>query len=244
MSHKKHPVIILGGGPAGAATALYLLRHGFTPVIVERDGFPCFQVGESLTGAPAEALTDLGLRPAIEAQHYPVKHGVMFYGAEGSKHLLGPLVRRDAEDKQVPNQTWNVMRSTFDQILFDAALERGAQWVRATALAPILDRDGAVVGLTVRTPEGATDKLYSEVLLDASGSATFLANHRVTGRKLPGGSDKQIALFTQFSGTIRDHGVEAHEQPGNTLLFSEESFTGLGLSPSARSSPALESSSH
>ncbi len=224
MSHKKHPVIILGGGPAGAATALYLLRHGITPVIVERDGFPCFQVGESLTGATAEALTDLGLRPAIEAQHYPVKHGVMFYGAEGQNSFWVPLVRRDAEDKQVPNQTWNVMRSTFDQILFDAALERGAQWVRASALAPILDRDGAVVGLTVRTPEGATDKLYSEVLIDASGSATFLANHRVTGRKLPGGSDKQIALFTQFSGTIRDHGVEAHEQPGNTLLFYGRKF--------------------
>src|SRR5437762_3431558 len=48
MAHKRHPVIILGGGPAGAATAMYLLRHGITPVIVERDHHPRYHVGESL----------------------------------------------------------------------------------------------------------------------------------------------------------------------------------------------------
>jgi flavin-dependent dehydrogenase len=111
-----------------------------------------------------------------------------------------------------------VMRSTFDKLLFDAALERGAIWIKATALAPILEGD-AVVGLTIRTPEGATEKLYSEVLIDASGCATFLARHKVTGPKLPGSSDKQIALFTQFANTIRDNGSELHQQPGNTLLY-------------------------
>ena len=80
MAHKRHPVIILGGGPAGAGTALYLLRHGITPVIIERDDHPRYHVGESLTGATALALKDLGLGPAIEAQRYPVKHGAVFYG--------------------------------------------------------------------------------------------------------------------------------------------------------------------
>jgi len=73
--------------------------------------------------------------------------------------------------------------------------------------------------LSVRTPTGATENLFSDVLIDASGSATFLANHKVTGPKLRGNYDKQIALYTQFSGTIRDGGSEPHEQPGNTLLF-------------------------
>ena len=127
----------------------------------------------------------------------------------------------NAENVQVPNQTWSVMRSTFDQILFNAALERGAEWIKATAVAPI-KQDDRVIGLSVRTPGGTTENLFSEVLIDASGSATFLANHRVTGPKLRGNYDKQIALFTQFSGTIRDSGSEAHEQPGNVLLFYEK----------------------
>src|SRR5882724_157162 len=218
MPHKKHPVIILGGGPAGACTAMYLLRRGIKPVIVERDAFPRYHVGESLTGATALALKELGLGPAIEAQNYPLKHGANFYGPDGKNEFWVPLVRRDENENQVPNYTWNVLRSTFDKVLFDAALERGAEWIKATAVAP-LRKDDAVIGLKIRTPEGATENLYSEMLIDASGCATFLANHRVTGRKVPGCSDKQIALFTQFANTIRDDGPELSQQPGNTLLY-------------------------
>src|SRR6266705_3427239 len=221
MPYKKHPVIILGGGPAGACTAMYLLRRGIKPVIVERDAFPRYHVGESLTGATALALKELGLRPAIEAQNYPLKHGATFYGPDGKNEFWVPLVRRDENDNQVPNQTWNVLRSTFDKILFDAALERGAEWIKATAVAPIR-KDDAVIGLTIRTPGGATENLYSDVLIDASGCATFLANHRVTGPKIPGNSDKQIALFTLFAGGIRDDGQELSKQPGNTLLFYQK----------------------
>jgi 1H-pyrrole-2-carbonyl-[peptidyl-carrier protein] brominase len=218
MVHKKHPVIIIGGGPAGAAAALYLLRKGITPVIVERDVHPRFHVGESLTGATSLALRDLGLGPRIEAQNYPIKHGAVFYGPDGKNDFWVELVKRDEQGKQVPNVTWNVMRGTFDQILFDAAVDRGAIWIKATAVAPI-KKDDAVVGLTIRTPEGATENLHCEVLVDCSGAATFLANHRVTGRKVPGCSDKQIALFTQFANTIRDPGGDRRHQPGNTLLY-------------------------
>ncbi len=215
---KKYPVIILGGGPAGAATAMHLLQRGITPLIVERDDHPRYHVGESLTGATAVTLRDLGLGPVIDAQNYPIKHGALFYGPDGKNDFWVPLVRRDEHDVQVPYWTWNVMRSTFDKILFDAALERGAGWIKAQAIQPLM-KDDAVVGLKIETPGGATENLYSEVLIDASGIATFLANHRVTGRKVPGSSDKQIALFSQFANAIRDNGTERREQPGNTLLY-------------------------
>ena len=221
MPAKKHPVIILGGGPAGAATALYLLRQGITPVIVERDRHPRFHVGESLTGATALALKNLGLGPAIEAQRYPVKLGVTLYGPNGKNEFWVPLVKRDENGEQVPNYTWNVMRSTFDKVLFDAAVERGAIWIQATAQAPILE-NGAVIGLTIQIPEGATENIYSEVVADASGIATFLANHRVTGKKLPGSSDKQISLFAHFANTIRGDGSDRRHGPGNTLLYYQE----------------------
>src|SRR5690349_15386787 len=167
MVNKKHPVIIIGGGPAGAAMALYLLRKGITPIIVEREAHPRYHVGESLTGATALALKDLGLGPRIDAQNNPIKHGAVFYGPDGKNDFWVELVRRNEENKQVPNITWNVMRSTFDKILFDAAIERGAVWIKATAVAPIKEND-AVVGLTIRTPNDATENLYCDVLVDCS----------------------------------------------------------------------------
>jgi len=51
---------------------MYLLRRGIKPVIVERDAFPRYHVGESLTGATQLALRELGVGPAIEAQNYPL----------------------------------------------------------------------------------------------------------------------------------------------------------------------------
>ena len=184
MTQRKHPVIILGGGPAGAVTAMYLLKRGIRPLIVEKDVFPRFHVGES-TGATALALRDLGLGEALEVMRYPVKHGVTCYGTGGQNAFWVPIKRRMDEHTQVPNQTWNVMRSTFDQILLNAALDRGAEWVEATAIAPIKEGD-RVVGLTLRTPGGAPENLFSEMVIDASGCVTFLANHRVTGPKLRG----------------------------------------------------------
>ena len=89
MAQKKHPVIIIGGGPAGAVTAMYLLRRGIGCVIIERDIFPRYHVGEAMTGATAVALRELGLGDALDAQRYPIKHGVTFNGTDGKKRVLG-----------------------------------------------------------------------------------------------------------------------------------------------------------
>ena len=56
----KTDVVIVGGGPAGSASALHLLQRGITPVIVERESFPRFHIGESMTGEAGGLVRDLG----------------------------------------------------------------------------------------------------------------------------------------------------------------------------------------
>ena len=48
--YMKIDVLIIGGGPGGSAAAMFLLREGITPVILEQEEFPRFHIGESLTG--------------------------------------------------------------------------------------------------------------------------------------------------------------------------------------------------
>ena len=58
---EKIDVLIIGGGPGGCAAAMFLLREGITPVILEQEEFPRFHIGESLTGEAAQVLRRLGL---------------------------------------------------------------------------------------------------------------------------------------------------------------------------------------
>jgi flavin-dependent dehydrogenase len=66
--------------------------------------------------------------------------------------------------------------------------------------------------------------IESELVLDCSGQATFLANAGVTGPKYLGNYDKQIALFTQVVGVIRDNGETVEEDKDNTLIFYQKKF--------------------
>jgi flavin-dependent dehydrogenase len=66
--------------------------------------------------------------------------------------------------------------------------------------------------------------LRSELLLDCSGQATFLAHAGVTGPKYLGSYDKQIAVFSQVAGAIRDRGPSVADDPNNTVLFYREKY--------------------
>jgi len=212
---KTHDVIIVGGGPAGTVTALNLLKNGIKPLIVERDPFPRYHIGESLTGEVGGRLRELGLEDRLKQSNYPIKHGVTVYGPNGQNTFWVPVMRRGEDGQLHATTTWQVRRSEFDQMLLDAAVERGATLLRARADAPLLD-DDRVVGLRVRNNDGTTEDLFSRVLVDASGQCTFLANSDApTGEKYRGRYDKQVAVFSQVRGTIRDPG----DASGNTIIF-------------------------
>ncbi len=66
----KTDVLIIGGGPAGSTAAMRLLALGIKPLIVEREQFPRFHIGESMTGELGALLRDLGMeKPMMEAKH-------------------------------------------------------------------------------------------------------------------------------------------------------------------------------
>jgi flavin-dependent dehydrogenase len=217
---KTHDVVVVGAGPAGAASALYLLKAGLKPVIVEQESFPRYHIGESLTGECGNCLRELGLEAQMQSVGWPVKYGVTVYGAEARNSFWVPVQKRNHENQLESTSTWQVRRSDFDRMLLETALERGAELVTGRALQPIVDGD-RVKGVTYQTSAGAVHDLHGNVLIDASGQATFLASKSsLTSPKERGRYDRQIAIFTQVTGARRDAGDAA----GNTLIFTRQPY--------------------
>jgi len=80
--------------------------------------------------------------------------------------------------------------------------------------APLFDDDGQVCGVDVAPDDGPPVRLRCDVLVDASGQRTFLANAKVTGAKHRGHYARQVAIYSHFTGAIRDE-----EQWGNILTY-------------------------
>ncbi|MGH8095343.1 MAG: NAD(P)/FAD-dependent oxidoreductase [Chthoniobacterales bacterium] len=218
---KKRQVIIIGGGPGGAATALYLIQAGIKPLIVERQSFPRFHIGESLSGECGNSIRKLDLDAELVAQNYPIKYGVNVFNPNGVPFWVEVKKRCPQTSELVPNWTWSVTRSSFDKILLDAARDRGAEYMACEAVAALQEK-GRVIGLQIRTDGGALENLYCDVLVDCSGLATFLANRGLTGPKIKGGYANQIGVFSQIEDMVLDAGTEPSKSLGNTLIFYKE----------------------
>ena len=220
----KTDVVIVGGGPGGAAAAMFLLREGIKPVIVEKTQFPRYHIGESMTGEAAHALRMLGLEDKMMAARHPVKHGVKVYGHSQVSWFVS-VTGRDENWNLHDSITWQVRRSDFDQMMLDEAVARGATLIQGKATRALMSDDGAVCGVEVRMADGGTQQIEYQVVLDCSGQATWLANlGYVTGPKYLGAYDKQIAIFSQVRGFVRDDGSDRVHMPDNTHIFYQKKY--------------------
>ncbi len=220
----KTDVLILGGGPGGAAAAMFLLREGITPVILEQQEFPRFHIGESLTGEAAQVLRRLGLEEKMNAMDNPVKHGVLVYGSNAATTWYVKVSSRDENWKLYDNTTWQVRRSEFDKMMLDEAVERGAKLIRGTAIKALKGADDVLNGIRIRHTDGTEENVSTKVVLDCTGQSTFLANQKVTGPKYMGSYDKQVAFFSHVRGAVRGPGTEGPEAKDNTLIFYNKKF--------------------
>lgn len=216
----KTSVAIIGGGPGGAASAMFLQKYGIDSVIIEKETFPRYHIGESMTGECGAIVRALGLEDRMSQDNHPIKRGLTVYGTGGKNSWFVPVMGRDADWNLFPQTTWQVRRSVFDKMMLDEAVARGAPLIHGQAIQPLFTDDGAVRGLRVRMNDGGVQDIESEIVLDCSGQGTFLANSGVTGPKYRGNYDRQIAIFSQVSGAIRDEG----DKKDDTLIFYRQKF--------------------
>ena len=157
-------VVIVGGGPAGAATAIHLARAGFDVCVLDRARFPRDKAcGEFLSPAATPLLEDLGVRDAIDAAGAKRLDQVRIFGGDQRVDLAFPT------DADAPPWGYALSRRKLDPILVDAARSAGAEvreGVRVDDLT--LDR-GRVTGVTTRGANGERRSLRSRLVVGAGG---------------------------------------------------------------------------
>jgi flavin-dependent dehydrogenase len=124
-------------------------------------------------------------------------------------------MRRDENGKLVKNTTWQVQRSEFDRIVLNKAVKDGAELVRGKATKALQKEDGTVYGVEVKLENGDIETIEADIVLDASGIATFLSTTGVASKKERGKYDRQIAIYAHVKGAKRD-------EQDNTLIFYEK----------------------
>src|SRR5882762_3305682 len=132
-------VLIIGGGPAGSAAATVLAGHGRKVLALEREKFPRYHIGESLLPFTFHPLKRLGLLNKMKTSPFVKKYSVQFVSPSGKQSL--PFYFSTRYDENVA-QTWQVLRSEFDQILMENAREKGATVLEEMKVTEFI-KDGA-----------------------------------------------------------------------------------------------------
>jgi len=199
-----YDAIVVGGGPAGSTTGALLAEKGHDVLIVEKEKFPRYHVGESLMPFCYFPLERLGLIDKLMDSANPRKYCVQFVRQDG--FLSQPFYFFQHFDHP-SSTTWQVWRSDFDKMILDKARQNGASVWEETKAKALLKKDERVQGIRVESSEFGSQELFAPIVVDASGRDCFAAikeKWMVRDPKL-----KKVALWTYFKGAKLDPGLDA-----------------------------------
>jgi flavin-dependent dehydrogenase len=194
-------VVVIGGGPAGSTVSALIAQKGRRVTLFERERFPRFHIGESLIPETYWVLERLGMLPKMQRSHFVKKYSVQFVNANGK--LSAPFYFWDNKPHEC-SQTWQVVRSEFDQMMLDNAREHGVEVHEGVRVLDVLFEGERAVGVTVKQEDGTVREVRAQVVVDASGQVGLLQNRlrlRVWDPLLNKG-----AIWTYWQGAYRDSG--------------------------------------
>lgn len=229
-----YDLAIVGAGPGGSTAAALAAQRGWRVLVLEKDRFPRFRVGESLLPTANAILQRSGAWPKVKAAGFFPKYGGIFHTFDGAASQ-----EVDFRCSLVAGleSTFQVERSRFDQLLLDHAAQQGAEFRMETRVERISPLPGGF-DLLLASTEGPAS-VRARWVFDAGGRLN--AMRTAAPREFdPPRFPKRVAVFSHFHGVARAAGRAA----GHTVVVRvndgwfwliplDETRTSVGLVESA-----------
>ncbi len=227
----EYDVIVVGGGPAGAAAVLYGARHGLRMLLLEKSRFPRDKIcGDAISGKSVRVLRDLGLEQRLRLEPQVEARGVHFSAPNGKVARISftpPNARRES-------MGYVCRRMVFDNILFSAAKSAAAKCLEEFVVQGLLREGGKVIGVTGQgMGGGATQTFHAQAVVGADGFDSIVA--RQTGLYEHDSEHWVVATRGYYRGLpdLTDY-IEIHfvdeVSPGYFWIFPlEEGWANVGI---------------
>ena len=201
----EYDVVVIGAGPAGSSSAALLAEKGHRVLMLEKEKFPRYHVGESLMPFCWHTLNRLGIEHKMDELGFQQKLSVQFATPEGK--MSKPFYFFEHYDHP-SSTTWQVDREEFDQVLVDRSKELGATFRDETKVKDVIrDDNGAVVGVKALFSDGNEADILCKVVIDATGRDALVASKSKWRNRDP--KLDKIAIWTYYEGGLRDPGLAA-----------------------------------
>jgi len=205
MNENLWDTIIVGAGPAGSTAAALLAEKGHRVLVLEKETFPRYHVGESLMPFCWHTLDRLGVVDRMDRIGFQQKHSVQFVSTDGKVSKPFYFFLHDDHPSAV---TWQVERSEFDQMLVEKARANGAEIREGHRVLDVIrEADGSVVGVVAEDGEGTRREIRSRIVVDASGRDCLVAGKNRWRNRDP--ELNKIAIWTYYEGAMRDPGLDS-----------------------------------
>ncbi len=215
---KETEVLVLGGGPAGATAATILAQAGHQVLVVEREKFPRFHIGESFMPDTYWILRRLGMLDKMKTSQFVRKYSVQFVNDSGKESQPFYFFENNPHEC---SQTWQVVRSEFDQMMLNNAREYGAEVREETRVIDVQFDGESVKAVRVQNPDSSESIIRAKVVVDASGQSSIIANRlkiRESDNRL-----KKASIWAYFKGAKRE---PAKLDEGATLVLQTKGKKG------------------
>jgi halogenation protein CepH len=195
-------VVVVGGGPGGSTLATLIAMRGYRVILLEKEKFPRWQIGESLLPSTVHGICRLtGVADELAKAGFTKKRGgTMRWGANPA-----PWTFSFAVSPRISSETshaYQVERSRFDQILLDHARLMGVDVREQHAVVDVITSEGRVSGVTYTDADGTSATIRAKYVVDASGNKSRI-HQRVGAKREYSEFFRSLALFGYFEGGKR-----------------------------------------